>query len=302
VEKVTTKNWHTLLLHLVILAAIALSSACASQKSSSDDPVTKDQAETKAVVSSAESEKTSKSEDNQSGTLVAGAKTQTSAANSGLNAVPDIVEPVRVVESCKKEPYIKYEVQARESIKKGWEATKAEKFGVGFRDADEYKKWSTTHNVVFKKVSTACEELSKCAKKNNKERHKKCEQQAKRYSNWQKTAESFTKKIKLAETQQPAKLCSINPSDDDLSYCYEKIANNIDKVCNSEQCREVSLCWRGIAFLDGAIRQAEQSCGFVHQDLKKCTAYTESTGRRKAEFKSCESLYGGLNIEVQPVL
>jgi len=81
-----------------------------------------------------------------------------------------------------------------------------------------------------------------------------------------------------------------------------KIADNIDKVCSSEQCREVSQCWRGIAYLDGAIRQAEQSCGFVHQKLKNCTAYTEATGRRKAEFKSCETLYGSLDIEVQPAL
>ena len=107
-EKVTSKNWYSLFLHSVILAVLALSSACASQKSSSDDPVTKDQAETKAVVSSAESEKTSKSENDQSDTPVAGAPTQTAAADSELNAVPDIVQPVRVVASCKKEPYIKH--------------------------------------------------------------------------------------------------------------------------------------------------------------------------------------------------
>ena len=301
-ENVTSKIWYSLFLRTVIVAAIALSSACTSQKSISDNPVTKDQAEAKAVVSSAESEKILESENDQSSAPIAESQTQTAVAKTNLDAVPVIVEPVREVESCKKEPYIKFEVQARESIKKGWEATKADKYGVGFRDADEYKKWSATYNIVYKKVSTACEELSKCAKKNDKVRDKKCEQQAKRYSRWQKTAELFANKIKLAETQQPPKLCSINPSADDLSNCYEKVADNIDKVCSSEQCQEVSMCWRGIAFLDGAIRQAEQSCGFVHQKLSNCTAYTESTGRRKAEFKSCDSLYGALDIEVQPAL
>jgi len=169
VEKVTSKNWYSLFLRTVIVAAIALSSSCASQKGSSDDPVTKDQAETKAVVSSAESEKTSKSENGQSSAPIVESQTQTIIVKTNLDAVPVIVEPVRMIESCKKKPYIKFDVQARESIKKGWEATKADKFGVGFRDADEYKKWSATYNIVYKKVSTVCEKLSECAKKNKKE-------------------------------------------------------------------------------------------------------------------------------------
>ena len=198
VEKVKF-NRCSLLLHLVLMIAISLLSACASQ-SSSDDTAAAAQLDSKAVASSVESQAASKSKNNKSSAPATESKSQT-ATESNLDAIPNMVEAIRVVESCKKEPYIKYEVQARESIKKGWEATKADKFGVGFRDADEYKKWSATHNIVYKKVSTACEELSKCAKKNDKERHKKCEQQAKRYSSWQKTAESFAQKIKLAETQ-----------------------------------------------------------------------------------------------------
>jgi len=294
VEKNTYSNY----LVLVILVTISLLNACAT-KGGSDDTAGSSQAD----ASTSESASASSSENTQaSKTSGSQAKSQTAASQTNIEDVPNIVEPIRVVDSCKKEPYIKYEVQARESIKKGWKSTLAKKYGVGFRDAAEYKKWSATHNIVYKKVSTACEDLSKCAKKYKKERNKKCEQQAKRYSGWQKTAESFAKKIKQVETQQPPKLCSIDPSVDDLSHCYEKFANNIDKVCNSDQCQEVSQCWRGIAYLDGAIRQSEQSCRFVHQKLKDCRAFTESSGRRKVEFKSCETLYGNLNIEVQPAL
>ncbi len=274
-------------LYWLIFVTLSLLSACASQSSTDGSA---NNSEPDASVSAADSSKP------------AGAESQQVSAETDIENVPDIVEPLRVVESCKKEPYIQHEIQARESIKKGWEATKAEKYGVGFRNTAEYKKWSATHNIVYKKVSTACEELSKCAKKNPKEQQVNCEQQAKRYSSWQKTAASFAKKIKLAETQQPPKLCSIAPSADDLSYCYEKVASNIDKVCKSELCQEVSQCWRGIAYLDGAIRQSEQSCHFVHQKLEDCRAFTESTGRREAEFKSCETLYGRLDIEVQPAL
>jgi len=282
---------------LVILVVTALLNGCAT-KGSAEDTASDSQPATTTSESASSRENVPVS----AKTPDAQGKTQTAGAQTDIKNVPNIVEPLRVVDSCKKEPYIKYEIQARASIKKGWDSTLAKKYGVGFRNAAEYKKWSTTHNIVYKKVSTACEDLSKCAKKYKKDRQKKCVQQAKRYSGWQKTAKSFAKKIKQVETQQPPKLCSIDPSVDDLSHCYEQIATNIDKVCDSEQCQEVSQCWRGIAYLDGAIRQSEQSCRFVHQKLKDCRAFTESTGRRKVEFKSCETLYGNLNIEVQPAL
>ena len=289
--------------------------ACSPQSSLKDDTKQETQVQNTsnaAVMAAADTSQSESNLDNPQSDSSVTNSAQSSEDNSAsasanppstqVENVPDIVAPPRVVESCKKEPYIKYEAQARASIATGWEATKAEKYGVGFRNPDEYKKWSNTHNSVFKKVSLACEELSKCAQEHKQDSHKFCADLAKNYAQWQNTAENFASKIQTVETGQPPKLCSLAPSKDDPSKCYDLIADNIDTVCKSEQCQEVSECWRGIAFLDAAISQSEQSCGFVHQKLNDCPAYLQSTGRRSAEFQACENLHGNLDIDVPPAL
>ena len=215
---------------------------------------------------------------------------------------PEEVKPAKIVESCKDEPYGKYEKQARSSIKKGLAATKADTFGVGFRNVGEHNKWSKTHKSLFKSVNNACDALSKCAKKHKKDKDAKCATQAKTFAKWQSIAKSFAAKAKTAETTQPPKICSLKPALSDPADCFHGLAKNITDVCDSDDCKAVSDCWRGVGFLDGAISQAEQSCGFVHQKLENCRGYTEATKRRKDKFAQCGEMQESLNITVFPVL
>lgn len=240
--------------------------------------------------------------DENGGSAVKSAPTEPVTAVGDVTAVPVIAEPLRVVESCKKEPYVKYEKEARESIKQGWEATKAERYGVGFRDRAEYKKWGNTHNAIFKRVSTECSNVTKCAKKHKKDKGRRCAAVAKTYDKWQKTAKTFAAKVKSVRSSQPPKLCSIKPSADDQSRCYVALADKIDKVCKSDECSEASECWRGVSFLDDVIRQAEQSCRFVHRKLSECRSYTEAVARRKLNFAQCSGLRKNLNLDLPPVL
>lgn len=218
------------------------------------------------------------------------------------SAEPEVVKPLKTVQQCKKEPYTKYENAARASIKKGWQATKEEKFGVGFRNSAEYKKWGKTHNDLFKTVSATCENLSACAKKHGKNKMKKCAAEAKRFNAWQISAEKFTKKVKSVEYTQPPVLCSIQPSSKDPSECYSLLADRINDSCVSGECLEVATCFQGLGFLDDAINQAESACKFVHQKLSKCRGYVEATGRRQSEFDQCAQLYKNLEVEIIPVL
>ena len=215
---------------------------------------------------------------------------------------PDVIEPPRIVESCKDEPYLKYEKQARESIAKGLAATKAEKFGVGFRSVNEHNTWSKVHSELFKQVNAACGALSECAKTHKKDKDTECVEQAKTFDEWQKLAKSFAAKAKTAETTQPPKICSPSPNLDDAARCFHSLADNVDKACDSPECKETSDCWRTVGFLDAAIIQAEQSCGFIHQKLSDCRSYTEATNRRKNKFNQCKDMQGRLNITVLPVL
>ena len=237
-------------------------------------------------------------------TTVAG--TENSAAAQAPTAEPavepEVTVPPRIVESCKEEPYIKYEQQARDSIAKGLAATKAEKFGVGFRSVNEHNNWSKVHNELFKQVNAACGTLSECAKTHKKDKDTECVAQAKTFDEWQKVAKDFAAKAKTAETTQPPKICSLSPNLNDPARCFHSFAANVEKVCESDECKEASDCWRTVGFLDAAIIQAEQSCGFIHQKLSDCRGYTEATNRRKNKFSQCQDMQGRLNITVFPVL
>ncbi|WP_455208986.1 hypothetical protein [Kaarinaea lacus] len=228
------------------------------------------------------------------------AVSQTQAAEPAVE--PEATVPPRIVESCKDEPYIKYEQQSRESIAKGLVATKAGTFGVGFRNVNEHNTWSKIHNELFKQVNDACGVLSECAKTHQKDKDTECVEQAKTFDEWQKLAKDFAEKAKTVETTQPPKVCSFAPSLDDPARCFHGLADNIDRACDTDACKETSNCWRGVGFLDAAIIQAEQSCGFVHQKLSDCRGYIEATTRRKNKFSQCSDLQGRLNITIFPVL
>ena len=215
---------------------------------------------------------------------------------------PEEVKPPKIVESCKDEPYGKYEKQARESIAKGLENTKAEKFGVGFRNVAEHNKWSKVHNALFKSVNDACGALSDCAKKHKKDKDTECVAQAKTFATWQSLAKDFASKAKSVETTEPPIICSLEPNLADPAKCFHGRAESIAKVCDSDECKETGDCWRSVGFLDAAIIQAEQSCGFVHQKLKDCRGYTEATKRRKDKFAQCKEMQDTLNISIFPVL
>jgi len=207
----------------------------------------------------------------------------------------------QVIASCKNEPYIGYEQQARQSIQKGLAATQAQKFGVGFRDMAEHQKWSETHNTLFNKTTSACEALSKCTNA-NKSNLSKCATQAQTFQNWQAITKNFATKAKMAETTQPPKICSLKPNLTDAPRCFHQLADKIVSNCNTEECKELSHCWNGVGYLDGVIIQATQSCGFVHQDLNQCRSYQEATTRRKNKFAQCEDLQNQFGITSYPVL
>ena len=229
--------------------------------------------------------------------------TPTAAAEPAAPAVePEETKPPKIVESCKDEPYGKYEQQSRDSIAKGLAATKADTFGVGFRNIAEHNKWSKTHNSLFKSVNDACGELASCAKKFKKDKDTECVEQAKTFATWQKIAKTFAEKASSVETTEPPIICSLEPNLSDPADCFHGLSANIMKVCDTDACKEVSDCWRGVGFLDGAIIQATQACGFVHQKLENCRGYTEATKRREDKFNHCGELHKQLNITVFPVL
>lgn len=217
-------------------------------------------------------------------------------------AEPAKVIPSRIVESCNGETYRKYEKQARTSIAKGLDATKAGKYGVGFRDLKEHKRWSGIHKKLFQKVGKACGALSKCAKQYPKEKATRCATQATVFDKWQAMSKRFAGKAKMVEYTQPDKICSFRPNLNDAPQCFHTLGDNVDKVCNSPACKEVADCWRGIGFLDLAIKQAATACGFVFKKLPDCRGYTEATNRRVKKFEQCKDMQGSLKIVKFPAL
>lgn len=211
-------------------------------------------------------------------------------------------EPVRIVETCKSEPYGKYEQQARASMAKGLAALQEGKYGVGFRNVEEHKKWSSTHNKLFKGVNKACDTLSQCAKQNPKDKTEKCAKQANEFKQWQDTAKRFAENAKQSETVQPPKICSFEPNLNDAASCFHGLGDNIDKACNTPECKETSDCWKSIGFLDDAIKQASSACNFAHTPLAECRGYTTATKRREDKFKRCGDMQGALQITVLPAL
>jgi hypothetical protein len=229
------------------------------------------------------------------------ADTKATAAASAESMVEEPKAPA-IVESCKDEPYVGYEKQARASIAKGLAATQAGTYGVGFRDLGEHKKWTEIHNQLFTQVNKSCQALSECAKQNPKNKEAQCAEQAKNFNAWQEAAAQFVEKAKQSETTQPPMICSFEPNLDDPQRCFQQLAANIDKACDSGTCKTLSDCWRAVGFLDAAIAQAKRSCGFVHESLDKCRGYVEAKGRRAKKFEQCQSMQGEVNIAVMPVL
>lgn len=226
-------------------------------------------------------------------------ETDTAGSSSEPSSKP---QPPTIAASCKEEPYVGYEKQARDSMAKGLAALEAGKYGVGFRNQEEQQKWSDTHQQLFAQVNNACQTLHDCRKENAADKEAKCGEQAKVFLAWQDLAASFAEKAKQAETIQPPIICSFKPNLDDPQHCFHDLADNVDKACDSTACKELSNCWRGVGFLDAAIVQAKRSCGFVHEDLGKCRGYIEAKGRRESKFEQCKLLQGELNIHVIPAL
>lgn len=214
---------------------------------------------------------------------------------------PDEAKTVTTVASCKTEPYGKYEKQARDSMAKGLSATKEGKYGVGFRNIQEHKKWSDTHNQLFKSVNQACSTLSQCAQQHPKNKSKECATQAKMFNDWQNLAKLFAQNAKLSETTQPPKICTFTPSLEDAASCFISLGDNLDKACNSPDCKETSDCWRGIGFLDFAINQASSACNFARTPLAECRGYVTASKRRTAKFQRCSDMQAQLNVTVLPV-
>jgi hypothetical protein len=236
---------------------------------------------------------------------VAESGSETAAGQVEQPQAGDVAAPIQLAmigESCKQQSYIKYEKQAREHIQHGWEATKAQRFGVGFRDVAEYEKWKDTHTKLFTKVSNVCEQLSSCIKQNPADKEQKCASEAKRLEQWQGLAKRFVDKVKIVEGSQPPMLCSLTPSVDDPSQCYALLADQIEQTCQSPSCADTAGCFRGVYFLDDAINQAKLACGFVGQELSQCRGYTEATARRKAEVEQCLDMYNQMSVEILPVL
>jgi len=211
-------------------------------------------------------------------------------------------EPLRIVDSCKDEPFVNLEKQAMASLQKGLEATKAEKYGVGFRNMEDYKRWKDIHEKLFKAVNQSCEALKQCASKNAKDKEAKCGTEAYVFNEWQQRAEHFTEKAKVVEKSEPAPICSFDPNLADDPDCFHGLGDSLDAFCSAPECKEVSDCWRGVGFLDQAITQARQACGFVHQELSTCRGYVEATDRRKEKFNRCKSMHDALGMPLFPAI
>ena len=283
-----------LLLILVLSSLIILLSSCASGASvesttAGDSESAPTQVSESKSVAKAEAKATSVSE-------------ATAAQAEKSPAMEEAVSMAELGESCKQQPYVNYEKQAREHIQRGWAATQAQRFGIGFRDSAEYEKWRDTHSQLFTKVSEICEKVSECVKQNPSDKENKCASQMKRFEQWQVSAKRFAEEVKVVERSQPPMLCSLVPSVDDPSQCYTLVADQIDKTCQTPACADAAGCFRGVYFLNDAINQAKLACGFVGQKLSTCRGYIEATARRKAEVEQCVDMYNQLPVEILPVI
>lgn len=207
-----------------------------------------------------------------------------------------------ISEPCKQQDFVEYEKQSQAHIRHGWEATQAQRFGVGFRNEGEYQKWQEMHSKLFAKVSDACNQLTNCTKQKSSAKENNCISEAKQFEQWQALAKRFVGKVKIVEHSQPPMLCSFTPVADDPSQCYALVADKIEQTCQTQQCTEAANCFRGVSFLDDAINQAKLACGFAGSDLAQCRGYVEATARRKTEFEQCLDLYVHLPMEILPVI
>lgn len=211
-------------------------------------------------------------------------------------------QPVQMVKSCKDEPYVKYEKASLASMEKGLAATKEKKYGVGFRSINEYKKWHDIHDKLFARVNESCSILKQCIKQNPKDKSKKCAKEASAFNEWQNMAKRFTAKVKMVESTQPDEICSFEPNLKDVPQCFHTLAENVNKVCDSAKCKELSSCWSDVGYQYDAMKQAEQACGFVHKALSDCGAYTLAKSRREKRFSECEELQSEVDIVKFPAL
>jgi hypothetical protein len=291
----TGLEFHPLHIAMVCLFIVLLPS-CASQATPTAEVNETNSDSTSAEVSSAANTPESNSEaDSKTTVESSGQKSQ--SANVAVS-----IDLEKIGESCQQQPFVQYEKEAREHLQHGWEATQAQQFGVGFRDAEEYEKWKQTHNALFTTVSDTCVKLSSCVKQHPEDKDQKCISEAKRFEQWQTLASQFVDKIKVVESSQPPMLCSLTPSADDPSECYSQVAEQIEQTCQNELCIETASCFRAVGFLDDAINQAKLACGFVGQELSNCRGYTSATSRRKAEFQQCLDQYNSLPAEILPVI
>jgi len=299
------QNRKTILVVTLIFSLVGALNACASSPSGEGG----DGAANTAAASGGDSA-AAPAADNASaapaGDSAAAAPVQVAAAGASaaqdLTKVGDIAAAPVIVESCKKEAFTKWEGQSRAAIKAGWDATKENTYGVGFKNADQYKQWSETHNLVFKSVNSACDELAQCAKSAGKDKEKACAAQAATYRDWQDLAKEFTDKVEAVKVTQLDAMCAIPLTLSDSRNCFESQANNIAKHCKSEACDEVSQCWQSLAFMNDALIQAETACNFSHIKLEKCRGYTEQQMRRKDQIESCEFMQKKLGVSFLPVL
>jgi len=212
-------------------------------------------------------------------------------------------QPKGVIDFCKVKPYAKYKRQVKNGIKAAWEAKKAGKYGIGFRNKAEYNKWSKTQKDFFLYMFDACRTLAICEINNNKSKKKKknaCNVQQATFEAWQDSAKLFAKQVKKFKTQQPSALCGLQPKQGDVSLCFTQRAAQIDDACDGEVCQELSQCWSSVAMKDDVIRQAESSCRFSGQKLSKCRGHMEATQHRKDRFSACDKMQNDIDLAFQP--
>ena len=206
-------------------------------------------------------------------------------------------QPAGVIDFCKVKPYAKYKKQVKAGIAAAQQDHKAGAFGVGFRNNTEYKTWNKTQNDFFLYMFAACRDLAMCEIDNKKKKKKSsCEVQQIKFDAWQNSAKLFAEQIKIFKTQQPSALCSLQPSNNDVSLCFRKRAEQIDNACDAEPCQTLSQCWTSVAMKDDVIRQAESSCRFDGQKLSKCSGYIGAIENRKVRFNQCNDMQKDLNL------
>lgn len=283
---------------LTIFAAGLLLASCAGNQE-------------KAIGPAANETSTSNAEPaiiNQASASTQAAQESAATNTSPVMAAPDpldepaINDPVRIVQSCKNEPFVQHEEEARLAINQAWKDTQDGRFGYGFNGTGEYKKWKASHKELFTQTASACRNLTKCARAAGNDAEAQCLTEAKTFAAWQETSSRFTEKTRTLKVGMAPNLCTITPNSGDLSECFDRLANRIDDTCKGEECVAISQCWRSVAYLDEAIRQAESSCNFVHQALENCRSYTAASSRRLKQFNQCQSMQKEANLEILPVL